>query len=180
MLEDLHQARVQKIMAKPIRGLSTEELDKKYNRSFENSSIPQRIEEFFIGIKLKSNRKDKYKMYYKLGTIKELEEIKDKIPEEVYTKIHDILMTLDNEYGADRNIDESDGGFVVYSDNQDGIDEAIKVMHLDKKMPELVDSIGGYLNALYLRHNEYGVNFITPRDSKSKNKFRKWGIKYDV
>ena len=119
-------------------------------------------------------------MYYKLGTVKQLEAVKDSIPAEVYEKIYDIISTLDSEYGANRNVDENDGGFVVYSDSQNGIDEAIKVMKLDKKMPELVDSIGGYLNALYLRHNEYGINFIAPRESKSKDKFRKWGIKYDV
>jgi len=119
-------------------------------------------------------------MYYKLGTIKDLEAVKDKIPTEVYDKIHEILSTLDNEYGANRNIDENDGGFVVYSDSQDGIDEALKITHLDKKMPELVDVIGGYINSFFLKNNEYGINFIAPREPKSKNKFRKWGIKYDV
>ena len=119
-------------------------------------------------------------MFYKITTLTELEEIKEKLPDEVYGKIHDIIATLDREYGEKRTIDTSDGGYVVYADSREEIDEAIKVMCFEKKTPELVDIIGGYLNTLYLRHNEFGVNFIAPRKSKLKNKFKKWGVKYDV
>ena len=120
-------------------------------------------------------------MIYKFTTIKELEKIGEHIPIHPYNVIYKILAMLEYEYGADRDeICESDGGMVVYADSQSELDEAIKQLHFDKKPPELVDDIGGYLNALYLRHNEYGVNFIAPRESHSKNIFGKWGIKYDT
>ena len=116
-------------------------------------------------------------MFYKIGTLKDLEEIKEKLPSDVYYEIYAIVATLDREYGEDRNVDNSDGGFVVYADSQDEIKEAIKIMHLNKKMPELIDVICGYLNTFYLKNNEYGINFIAPRESKN---LKHLGVKYDV
>ena len=103
-------------------------------------------------------------MYIKIGTLKQLAEVKSKIPNEIYDKIYSIVSMLDDLYDADRNVDNSDGGFVVYADSQDGIQEAVKVMHLNKKVPELTDVIGSYTNTLYLKNNEYGINFIAPRE----------------
>jgi type III secretion system FlhB-like substrate exporter len=51
-------------------------------------------------------------MTYKIGTLKELEEVKEKIPADIYNKIHEIVSMLDREYGADRNVEENDGGYV--------------------------------------------------------------------
>ena len=120
-------------------------------------------------------------MIYKFTTLKELEENGENIPIHPYNEIYKILEMLDYEYGADRDeICESDGGMVVYADSQEELDEAIKDLHFDKKTPELVDDIGGYLNTLYLRHNEFGVNFIAPREPHTQNKFGKWGVKYDI
>ena len=115
-------------------------------------------------------------MYHKIGTIKQLEEIKEKISLDVYDKIYDIISVLDREYGADRNFEDNDGGFVIYADSQDEIDEVRNIMHLNKKVPELVDVIGGCTNVLYLKNNEFGINFIAPR--KSKN-LKHLGVKYD-
>ena len=107
-------------------------------------------------------------MVYKISTLKELEAVAEHIPICVYNKIHAIIAMLEHEYGADRNVDESDGGFVVYADSQTELDEAVTVMHLSKKIPELVDVIGGYINKFYLKNNEYGINFIAPREVKNK------------
>jgi hypothetical protein len=101
-------------------------------------------------------------MVYKIGTLKQFEEVKENIPSAVYNAIYSIVATLDREYGEHRNVDESDGGFVVYADSQDEIKDVIKVMHLNKKVPELMDDIGDYLNVLYLKNNEYGINFFCP------------------
>jgi hypothetical protein len=111
-------------------------------------------------------------MVYKIGTLEQLEEVKKKLPREIYIEIYGIVDTLDREYGADRNIDKSDGGYVVYADNQDEIKDAIKSMHLHKKMPELFDVIGddSYINTFYLKDNEYGINFIAPRELKNGSK----------
>ena len=101
-------------------------------------------------------------MYYKIGTLAELEKVKEKIPYDIYSKIYNIVSMLDSLYGEDRNVDESDGGYVVYADSQDEIQEAIKVLHFDKKVPELIEDMQGYTNTLYLENNEYGVNFVAP------------------
>ena len=107
------------------------------------------------------------KMIYKIGTLKQLETVKKNIPSDIYNKIYEIVAMLDREYGADRNVEDNDGGYVVYADSQDEIKQAIKLMRLNKKVPELVDVIGGYINKFYLKNNEYGINFIYPRESKN-------------
>ena len=113
-------------------------------------------------------------MVYKIISIKNLEEIKDKLPGDAYEKIYDIISVLDREYGEHRTV-ENDGGLVIYADTEEELEEAVKNLHFSRKTPELIDAFGGYVNKLYLRDNETGFNFIAPKKSKSKNK---WGIKY--
>jgi len=104
-------------------------------------------------------------MYYKIATLKQLEEVGEPIPLHPYHIIHKIVVMLDYEYGADRDVDEDDGGYVVYADSKDEIDEAVKVMGLANKVPEMIEDLQGYTNTLYLKNNEYAVNFIAPTNS---------------
>jgi hypothetical protein len=110
-------------------------------------------------------------MTYKIGTLKDLEEVQEKIPPDVYNKIHDIVSMLDREYGgADtRNIDTSDGGIVLFGDSNGSIAEVEKIINLDKRVPEWVERIGAeYLNVLYIVTNEYSINVIIKKDIAPK------------
>jgi hypothetical protein len=60
----------------------------------------------------------------KFGTEKELEAIKDKIPDTIYQAALTIIKNLDKNYGATRDVDENDGGFVLILENVKDIEEA--------------------------------------------------------
>jgi hypothetical protein len=109
-------------------------------------------------------------MLYKIGTLEQFEKIKDKIPVEVRDKIQAIVTTLDREYGADRNVEDSDGGFVLFADSKESLTEVEKIIRIDKRVPELVESVGmEYLNVLFICNNEFGINLIISKDIAPKN-----------
>jgi hypothetical protein len=110
-------------------------------------------------------------MFLKIGTLSGFEKIKDKLPVEVRGKIQAIVTMLDREYGgADtRNIDMSDGGLVLFGDNNESIAEIEKIISIDKRVPEWVESIGAeYLDVLYIVTNEYSINVIIKKDIAPK------------
>jgi len=101
----------------------------------------------------------------KIITLSGLERIKDRLPEIVHDKIQAILSVLEKEYGADRNVDTSDGGFVLFVDSEESIAEIEKIISISKKIPEYVEAINTkYLNALYILTNEFGINVIIRKD----------------
>jgi hypothetical protein len=103
-------------------------------------------------------------MLHKIGTVKELEKVKRKIPSDVFRKILEIVTILDREYGADRNIDENDGGFVLFADDEAGIAEAEKFVDIQKRTPEIVEQVvTEYVNTLYVKTNEFTINLISKK-----------------
>ena len=57
---------------------------------------------------------------YKVGTRKDAEAIRGKVPDEVYREIFHIADILESVYGKDRDIDKDDGGFIlVVEDRED-------------------------------------------------------------
>ena len=115
-------------------------------------------------------------MIYKILNVKELEKVRENLPEEIYDKIFEILSTIDREYGdSEHRTIENDGGLVVYADSQEELDEAIKELRFDKKVPELIEVIGGYENKYYMLHNEWGANFFAPRKKNLKTNFKNGG-----
>jgi len=113
-------------------------------------------------------------MLYKFGTAKEIETIKDKIPDALYKTALDIVTALDENYGADRDVDEEDGGFVVILQNVQDIEEATtEGIQLDEDIYEYVNLVkcedGDYINVLYLANNEFGINVFLPKDTASNS-----------
>ena len=104
-------------------------------------------------------------MFYKIGTIAEFEKIKNKLPDIVREKIHIIVSGLSKEYGEFRSVQTADGGFVLFGDNAEALTEIRKIISIDKKMPEWVESIGAeYLHAIFLRHNEMAISLILKKE----------------
>jgi len=108
-------------------------------------------------------------MLYKFGTKKEIEAIKGEIPDVLYQTALNIVKSLDENYGADRDVDEEDGGFVLVLENVQDIEEAADWhIRLDKDTHEHVNLVkcedGDYINALYIMNNEFGMNVFLPKD----------------
>lgn len=108
-------------------------------------------------------------MFYKVGTVKEMESVKQILSSELYQAVWDIVTSLDGNYGAERDVEEEDGGFVLILQNIQDIEEAADwCIQLDKDTHEHVSlvkcAVGDYINVLYLMNNEFGVNVFLPKD----------------
>ena len=55
---------------------------------------------------------------YKIGTRRDAEVIRGKVPDEVYREIFHIADILESVYGKDRDIDKDDGGFILVAEDR--------------------------------------------------------------
>jgi hypothetical protein len=107
---------------------------------------------------------------YKAGTVKEMERIRQdapNLPEEVYRETLRIVTMLDEVYGADRDVDQSDGGLVLIAvSKQDLRLIEQRYMKLNENRHEGVTLVkcenGPYINVFFLCNNEYGINVFLP------------------
>ena len=107
-------------------------------------------------------------MTYIFGTVKEVKSIKCALPAELYQAAHGIVATLDAEYGADRDVYNSDGGCVLILGNvQDLREAAARYPQIYKGAHELMNLVkcasGDWVNALFLTGNEFGVDVFIPK-----------------
>jgi hypothetical protein len=105
----------------------------------------------------------------KAGTVKELLQYDGMMERDVYLVALRIVSMLDKEYGAERDVDNGDGGFVLIAENvQDISDIDQRYAKLGDNRHETVDVVkcesGAYINALFLCNNEFGINVIMPVD----------------
>lgn len=109
-------------------------------------------------------------MILKLGTLKELAKHADSILKPVYDHIAFIVRILDENYGADRELDEDDGGYILLFDTKEDLELICNYGKIDFSyhMPEWVDRIGtnegDYGAALYLISNDFGIVLVAPMD----------------
>ena len=100
-------------------------------------------------------------MIHKLGHLKDLEKIKvdDKA---IYRDLYEFLSVLDNEYGLDRDIDKSDGGYVLYCELGTSLSELGKVFNYKATFDwsANVKSEIPYCTTLYFLNNEFCVTLI--------------------
>jgi hypothetical protein len=104
---------------------------------------------------------------YKAGTVKELSRFEEVMDHDLYSAALNIVKILDCEYGADRDVDQGDGGFVLIAENVQDL-EVInrRYKDLNGSAYEAVDVVkcesGVYINAFFLHNNEFGVNVLMP------------------
>jgi hypothetical protein len=107
---------------------------------------------------------------YKAGSAKEITKIMDtvqNVPREVLEEALRIVTILDEVYGAGRDVDNGDGGFVLIAENvRDLALISQRYMKLDSGTHEAVDLVKcgrtPYINVLYLSNNEFGINVFMP------------------
>lgn len=86
---------------------------------------------------------------------------------EVYREILRILSRLDAAYGADRDVEKDDGGFVLIVEKICDLCPVEQMgLKLDGVGHEALDVFqseqGPYANILFLCNNEFGINVILP------------------
>ena len=103
-------------------------------------------------------------MVYKLATTADLKHLPTmgKCLRDTITR-H--VNTLVKEYGADRNVEEDDGGFVLYASPGTSQEEIKQVFDFSNSIAEYIDFVDApeesFCVALFLLNNEYSVTIIT-------------------
>jgi hypothetical protein len=106
-------------------------------------------------------------MLIKAGTVKELAQFEPMMNRDLYVAALRIAKILDEVYGADRDVDNSDGGFVLIAENVQDVELiSRRYEDLDGNTHEAVDVVncesGVLVNAFFLHNNEFGVNVLMP------------------
>ena len=103
-------------------------------------------------------------MVYKLGTAGDMSTLASvTVPAAVRRALMEDLAILDREYGTERNIDTSDGGFLLYCTPGTKPTEVKSFFDPGKHIPEWAEPVRGepaYTMALYLLNNDFAVELI--------------------
>ncbi len=98
------------------------------------------------------------------------------LPEEVQATIQNILQILDSEYGADKDIYEDDGGYVVIVEGVEDLREIKEKAYIDcdDVIAEYVDKIVCktgeiYTNSLIICNNDYAISLLIPMELTPQN-----------
>jgi len=98
-------------------------------------------------------------MVYKIGSIADLESIS--ITDDDTKKIlRHYARILTNEYGADRNVDKDDGGYILYATPGIKADELKKLFDYTQNIAEFVDVQDEVCSAVYILSSDYGVVIV--------------------
>ncbi len=98
-------------------------------------------------------------MIYKIGTVADMESIvfEDSTSKKEVCKYATILT---EEYGADRNIDKDDGGYILYATPGTKADDLRKLFDYTQNIVEFVDVDGGVCSAVYILSSDFGVVIV--------------------
>jgi hypothetical protein len=112
-------------------------------------------------------------MLIKAGTVKELAQFERTMNSDLYMAALRIVKILDEVYGADRDVDNSDGGFVLIAETVQDIEIIRRTYeNLDGNAHEAVNVVnsesGVLINAFFLHNNEFGVNILMPLEIAPK------------
>ena len=102
-------------------------------------------------------------MVYKLGTIDDMK-ILPQLEPSLRDYIKYLLLVLDTEYSSDRDIDNNDGGYVVFVTEDTPMNEIKEVFDYTKHTVEYVEVGEAYSTAVYMLNNEYMVMLIIPTE----------------
>ncbi len=107
-------------------------------------------------------------MILKFGTRNALQLHKEEMPSEVFEHLRYSINLLDENYGANRDIDHDDGGFVLLFTQAEDLAQIRSTTNIDftYHTPEWVDRINtvteNYAAALFLISNDFGIILAAP------------------
>ena len=86
------------------------------------------------------------------------------LPLAIQKMIHDVLVILDDSYGASRDVQKDLGGYVLVlesSEDTEDLKDSMKV-NLEAETFEYVDEASGYLGCLLLLGSDYHLYLVLP------------------
>ncbi len=98
-------------------------------------------------------------MIYKIGSVPDMDSIvfENDTEKQVVYHYANILTT---EYGADRNVDKDDGGYILYAPSGTKASEIKTFFKYDENIAEFVDIQDGICSAVYILSSDYGVVLV--------------------
>ena len=101
-------------------------------------------------------------MLYRIGTVKEIRNLRNKLPLEVIGQLFVCTVILDDAYGEDRDYLQS-GGYSLIAENADDLSGIRAIIDFDTHPCEWADPLDGdYLSALYLLNDDYSIVVFMP------------------
>lgn len=105
-------------------------------------------------------------MVFKLGHESEIDSLPFAVAGKLYDNLFEFLIVLDNEYGADRDVEHEDGGYVLFCTPGTTDSEIQRYCMFSGLVPEWVIEIPHqpeYCASLYFLRDEYVVVLIRPK-----------------
>lgn len=99
-------------------------------------------------------------MIYKIGSVNDMPSIAFESVE-AKTQVYYYASILTDEYGADRNIDTDDGGYILYCTFGTTEEEIKTFFDYTSYEAELVHQEGDTCSALFILSSDYGVVIVT-------------------
>ena len=102
-------------------------------------------------------------MIYKLGNVADMTKLPS-MDERLRNAIFKNLKILDDNYGADRDVDNDDGGYVLFCESGTTEEEIQSYHDHVQYLPEFVHPVISnppYIETLYLISNDYGIVLFT-------------------
>ena len=98
-------------------------------------------------------------MIYKLGNVSDLERLPYADPVTM-RNLYELTSVLTNEYGADRNVDNDDGGFVLYAMPGTSAEDIKDCFDYTKHTVEYANRDHDICCAFYIINNEFTVVIV--------------------
>ena len=100
-------------------------------------------------------------MVYKLGNTRDMELLPN-MSDSIWQVIYDAVSILSEIYGADRDVDNNDGGYVLYMEPGSTVRELDEYFDYTERQVEYVTLYKelALISALYILNNEYTVTII--------------------
>lgn len=99
-------------------------------------------------------------MIYKIGSTADMQNIAFESDNSKQLVYH-YARILTNEYGADRNVDTDDGGYILYCTSGTTAEAIKSFFDYTENCVELVHQQGDTCSALFILSSDYGVVIIT-------------------
>ena len=76
------------------------------------------------------------------------------------------LTALDDNYGADRDIDEDDGGYIIYCERGTTHPDLLMMIDYEESICEYTTEINGtdYITSMYILNNDFVIQIVISRD----------------
>lgn len=107
-------------------------------------------------------------MLYRFGTAKEAMMLRNKLPEEVFPKLHYCLNILDEMYGRERDYTKV-GGYCIVVETRDDLLDVQRIFDYEGRLCEWVDLVGEYACELHLLGDDFSVILCMPKEFRKED-----------